>query len=59
MTVTPFHGLYFLEEDCGHLTEDHRCGIWGSPQRPATCSTFETGSVECRLARAAFGLDDE
>lgn len=25
---------------CPHLTEDLRCGLWGSPLRPAVCASL-------------------
>ena len=32
--VPAFYGLYLLAEDCGHLTPDHKCDIYGKRERP-------------------------
>lgn len=57
MSVAPHHGLYIMEEDCGHLTEDNRCGIYDSPDRPRACIEYKVGSVSCLDARQAFNVE--
>jgi hypothetical protein len=32
---------------CIHLTEDHRCGIFHSPDRPAVCAGFQAEKLVC------------
>ena len=32
---------------CPHLTEDIRCALWGSPDRPAVCSGLRPEPAMC------------
>jgi uncharacterized protein len=32
---------------CIHLTEDFRCGIFNSPQRPEVCGKFQAEPLVC------------
>ncbi|MFO8000357.1 MAG: YkgJ family cysteine cluster protein [Marinilabilia sp.] len=36
---------------CIHLTEDHRCGIFHSPDRPAVCAGFRAEKLVCGETR--------
>lgn len=36
---------------CIHLTEDNRCSIFGSPDRPAVCSQFKAEPCVCGNSR--------
>lgn len=58
MIVPAYHGLYLLLEDCGHLTADSKCGIYGSSDRPRACAAYEVGSSACLDARKAAGIID-
>ena len=58
MSIGAGYGLYLMQEDCGHLTPENECGIWGSPQRPRACENYEVGSEACLEARQAAGLID-
>jgi len=57
MVIGLDYGLYLLTEDCGHLTEDNRCGIYDSPNRPRVCGEYEVGAAACLAARQAFGVE--
>ena len=40
---------------CIHLTDDHRCAIFGSPDRPAVCNSLRASVEMCgTTARDAF-----
>lgn len=40
---------------CVHLTEDHRCQLFGKPERPAVCSALQPSEEMCGSStRAAF-----
>lgn len=56
MRISRDHGLYALTEDCGHLTDDNRCGIYEN--RPQACRNYEVGSAACLGARQAAGLTE-
>lgn len=32
---------------CPHLTDDIRCALWGSPDRPAVCAGLRPGPEMC------------
>ena len=37
---------------CVHLTGDHRCALFGRPERPAACAAFEAERTVCGESRA-------
>lgn len=37
---------------CVQLTEDHRCAIFGRPERPAVCASFRAMPEMCGATRA-------
>lgn len=40
---------------CIHLTDDHRCAIFGQPDRPAVCNSFGASLEMCgTTARDAY-----
>lgn len=40
---------------CLHLTHDHRCALYGKPERPAVCSRLRPSEEMCgHSAREAF-----
>jgi hypothetical protein len=42
-------------ERCPHLTGDHRCALFGSPERPSVCGSLRPEPSMCGDgARAAF-----
>lgn len=46
----PFHGMPAGKPAgvrCVHLEEDARCGLWGRPERPATCAAFRPEPAVC------------
>lgn len=51
------YGLYVLDQDCGHLTEDNQCAIYEDRSRPKACATVEVGSEICLRSRAAFASE--
>ena len=58
MTIGRDYGLYLLPEDCGHLTDDNKCGVYGERTRPRACLNYEVGGSACLGARQAAGLID-
>ena len=32
---------------CAHLTADHRCALYGKPERPAVCERLRPGAEMC------------
>lgn len=34
-------------ERCIHLSDDHRCGLWGHPDRPAVCNSLRASVEMC------------
>ncbi|MDX9929138.1 MAG: YkgJ family cysteine cluster protein [Bacteroidales bacterium] len=36
---------------CIHLTHDYRCALYGRPERPAVCSTFQAEPLFCGSSR--------
>lgn len=32
---------------CAHLTEDNKCALFGKPERPAVCRTFQPDPEWC------------
>lgn len=36
---------------CVQLTDDHRCGLFGSPERPAVCIAFRPTREICGATR--------
>ncbi len=43
--------LYFLNSDCGNLTVDGKCGVWGTKEQPDACKQFVMGGYGCARAR--------
>ena len=40
---------------CVHLTADHRCALYGQPERPAVCSSLQPSDAMCgRTAHEAY-----
>lgn len=37
---------------CVQLTDDHRCAIFGRPERPAVCASFRAMPEMCGTTRA-------
>ncbi len=37
---------------CANLTEDYRCGLFGSPERPAVCEALQPTPSMCGSSRA-------
>ncbi|WP_133949158.1 proteinase inhibitor [Rhodanobacter sp. TND4FH1] len=37
---------------CVQLTDDHRCAIFGSPERPAVCGNLRAEAAMCGADRA-------
>jgi len=37
---------------CIHLTADYRCGLFGSPERPAVCEAFQATEALCGQSRS-------
>jgi hypothetical protein len=37
---------------CVQLTDDHRCAIFGRPERPAVCARFQAAPATCGATRA-------
>lgn len=36
---------------CVQLTDDHRCGLFGAPERPAVCVSFRPTQEICGASR--------
>ena len=37
---------------CAHLTPEHTCGIYGDPDRPAVCESYQATEEYCGATRA-------
>ena len=46
-----------VDLSCQELTEDGKCGIFGSPERPQVCSDFPFAAVDIGLVNAWAGSD--
>ncbi len=38
---------------CIHLGDDHRCGLWGSPDRPEVCNRLRASVEMCGVTGEA------
>lgn len=53
-------GIYRLDTDCGNLTSDGKCAVFGEDERPKICSDFLRGGRSCvdiQIHRVRFGKD--